>query len=94
MPVIHAEHSDRYAALELPFVLSDMEFHMSASIGVGLYPLDGGDGHALMKQGDAAMYRNKRERSGFASVDGRRLTDVLKGEHDLPCVRVHGFRGG
>jgi diguanylate cyclase (GGDEF)-like protein len=33
------------AALELPFVLSDMEFHMSASIGVGLYPLDGGDGH-------------------------------------------------
>jgi diguanylate cyclase (GGDEF)-like protein/PAS domain S-box-containing protein len=59
------------AALELPFVLSDMEFHMSASTGVGLYPFDGGDGHALMKQADAAMYRNKRERSGFASVDGR-----------------------
>ena len=59
------------ASLERPFVLSDMEFHMSASIGVGLFPLDGADGHGLMKQADAAMYRNKRERSGFASVDGR-----------------------
>jgi diguanylate cyclase (GGDEF)-like protein/PAS domain S-box-containing protein len=58
------------AALELPFMLADMEFHMSASIGVGLFPLDGEDGHALMKRADSAMYRNKRERSGFASVDG------------------------
>src|SRR5262245_34815027 len=63
------------AALELPFVLADMEFHMSASIGVGLFPRDGGDGHALLKHADAAMYRNKRERSGFASVDGRNGAD-------------------
>jgi diguanylate cyclase (GGDEF)-like protein/PAS domain S-box-containing protein len=60
------------ATLEQPFVLSDMEFHMSASIGVGLHPTDGEDAHTLTKRADAAMYRNKRERSGFASVDGRR----------------------
>jgi len=59
------------AALEQPFVLSDMEFHMSASIGVGLYPRDGADGQTVLKRADAAMYRNKRERAGFASVDGR-----------------------
>ena len=59
------------AALEQPFVLSDMEFHMSASIGVGLYPRDGADGQAVLKRADSAMYRNKRERAGFASVDGR-----------------------
>jgi diguanylate cyclase (GGDEF)-like protein/PAS domain S-box-containing protein len=63
------------AALERPFVLSDMEFHMSASIGVALCPHDGEDGHSLMKQADAAMYRNKRERAGFASVDGHRALD-------------------
>ena len=63
------------AALELPFVLSEMEFHMSASIGVGLFPLDGDDTQSILKQADAGMYRTKRERAGFASVNGARTSE-------------------
>ena len=42
-----------------PFALSGGEAHISSSIGVALYPTDGGDPQTLLKLADAAMYRAK-----------------------------------
>jgi diguanylate cyclase (GGDEF)-like protein/PAS domain S-box-containing protein len=42
-----------------PWVLGGHEFYVTASIGISVYPDDGGDLNALMKNADAAMYRAK-----------------------------------
>ena len=47
-------------ALALPARVEGEEFRLGASIGVSLYPADAGDGEALLRNADAAMYRAKR----------------------------------
>ncbi len=42
-----------------PWILDDREFYITASIGISIYPNDGGNLHELMKNADAAMYRAK-----------------------------------
>ena len=46
--------------LALPFMIDDHEFFISGSIGISLYPHDGGDTKTLMKNADTAMYRAKQ----------------------------------
>ncbi|CAN7198237.1 EAL domain-containing protein [Pseudoduganella sp. LjRoot289] len=52
------------AALDQPFVVADHELHVSGSIGIGLYPDDGGDVESLMRAADAAMYCAKENGRG------------------------------
>lgn len=42
-----------------PFVLNGYEFVVTTSIGISLYPSDGQDSEALLKNADIAMYRAK-----------------------------------
>lgn len=42
-----------------PFSISEGEMWVTASIGISLYPFDGEDTNALIKNADAAMYRAK-----------------------------------
>lgn len=63
------------AAMVAEKIIQDMErvlhignypLHVSASIGIGLYPDDGRDAETLLKHADAAMYRSKeRGRNTF-----------------------------
>ena len=54
------------AAIEEPFPVDDFEQFLSASIGISVYPEDGTDGDALVKNADIAMSRAKdRGRGGF-----------------------------
>lgn len=55
------------AALTLPHVLGDLELHISASIGISIYPEDGLTTEILIKNADMAMYHAKESgRNGFA----------------------------
>lgn len=42
-----------------PFVLDGVEVFATASIGISVFPHDGKDAHALMRNADAALYRSK-----------------------------------
>lgn len=44
-----------------PFALRDHEFHVTASIGISVYPFDGEDERLLMKNADIAMYQSKED---------------------------------
>ena len=44
-----------------PVILMDQECRVTASIGIAMYPLDGADEQALMKNADIAMYFAKEE---------------------------------
>ena len=46
-------------AIREPFVLNGHELHVTTSIGIAMYPDDGGDADMLMKNADIAMYRAK-----------------------------------
>jgi diguanylate cyclase (GGDEF)-like protein/PAS domain S-box-containing protein len=46
-------------ALSAPYELKDHELHVTASIGISLYPSDGQEGTDLIEKADAAMYRAK-----------------------------------
>jgi diguanylate cyclase (GGDEF)-like protein/PAS domain S-box-containing protein len=45
--------------LRAPFLVNGNELHVSASIGISLYPADGDTADALMRAADAAMYHAK-----------------------------------
>jgi diguanylate cyclase (GGDEF)-like protein len=47
------------AATVDPFILDDKPFHITASIGISAYPVDGDDEKSLMKNADIAMYLAK-----------------------------------
>ncbi|MBX9704942.1 MAG: EAL domain-containing protein, partial [Gammaproteobacteria bacterium] len=46
-------------AIAKPFVIYNYELFVSASIGISIYPKDGNDEQALLKNADIAMYRAK-----------------------------------
>jgi diguanylate cyclase (GGDEF)-like protein/PAS domain S-box-containing protein len=57
--------------LSRPIVVDGERFQINASIGIALFPLDGGDPDALLKQSDMAMYKAKgagRGRFEFATM--------------------------
>lgn len=47
-------------ALEAPLRAGGEDLRLGASVGISLYPADAGDGDALLRNADAAMYRAKR----------------------------------
>jgi diguanylate cyclase (GGDEF)-like protein len=47
-------------ALAAEFRVGNRRLRLAASIGVSVFPADGGDGEALLRNADAAMYRAKQ----------------------------------
>ena len=44
-----------------PITIGDSEIFAAASIGIGIYPVDGSDTHTVMKNADAALHHSKSE---------------------------------
>ncbi|MFN2442430.1 MAG: putative bifunctional diguanylate cyclase/phosphodiesterase [Thermoanaerobaculia bacterium] len=60
----HAEHAGKVArkildVLASPFPLGAREVFVTASLGIAIFPNDGADAEALVKNSDTAMYRAK-----------------------------------
>jgi len=47
------------AAISRPFIVDDHEMHMTASIGITIFPFDDTDIQSLLRNADTAMYRAK-----------------------------------
>ncbi|GAB2513860.1 putative bifunctional diguanylate cyclase/phosphodiesterase [Lysobacter humi (ex Lee et al. 2017)] len=74
-------------ALREPVEVEEHRLHVSASIGIALYPQDAQDMRSLMRQADAALYHAKHAGRGrfsyFTRSMGERAERRLRLEHDL-----------
>ncbi len=66
------------AVLAQPYALEGHEYHLTASIGISIFPGDGSDTQALLKHAETAMYRAKSE--------GRNTYEFYSSE-----MNVHSF---
>jgi diguanylate cyclase (GGDEF)-like protein/PAS domain S-box-containing protein len=81
-------------SLKRPFMLSGQSIHVSASIGVALYPTDGENVEELVRNADLAMHTVKTQgRNGHAFFD-RSMVSPSSGkialEHDLHLALSSG----
>jgi diguanylate cyclase (GGDEF)-like protein/PAS domain S-box-containing protein len=70
-------------ALEPPFVLSDVELRMSASIGTAVFPDDATAPSELLARADTTMYRAKRASHGEQTTGGEHVRGELPLASDL-----------
>ena len=74
-------------ALTQPFLVSGRRLYVTASMGIGIYPLDGMDASALRRAADAAMYESKlsgKDRIRFFNPETRTaFVEHLELESDL-----------
>ena len=74
LPSAESEAASRAAemilkALEERFQIDDLTLHISASIGVAVYPEDGADAETLLRHADVAMYQAKRRKCSYDVYD-------------------------
>jgi diguanylate cyclase (GGDEF)-like protein/PAS domain S-box-containing protein len=81
-------------ALALPFAVGDMNFSVTGSIGVAMYPNDGLTLDDLVKHADTAMYRVKeRGRGSFRFYKPQMNVDLLsrmKMDHAMRLALANG----
>jgi len=83
------------AAVEQPLELDGMDLHVSACVGISLYPEDGTDGDTLIRNADVAMFQSKRDSASnirfyssafsdeavhFVSTEGKVQRGIANGE--------------
>lgn len=70
-----------------PYVIEEHDLYTSPSIGIAIFPTDGGNGDTLMKNADAAMYHAKSAgRNNFQFFDAKMneaAVERLNMEHSL-----------
>ena len=75
------------AAMQPPFVVNNVTLHVTASIGISLFPADGEEAGGLLSKADVAMYRAKdlgRNHYQFYSTEmGARALERLSMENSL-----------
>src|SRR5437773_3238315 len=82
-------------ALRWPFMLQGETCHLTASIGISLYPNDGADLASLLKNADIATYRAKEQgKNNYLFYSGEmndhlsrseEHTSELQSHHDIVC---------
>lgn len=102
--VVLEDHSGGEAAAEMaqamldavirPFEINGHEVQIGASVGIALYPMDGEDAEALMKNADVAMYRAIHEAPNgyrfFTPTMDSELTERRRLEADLRRAAMRG----
>ena len=82
------------AAIEAPLEIEDRVLHVSASVGIALFPEDGQDMRMLTKQADTALYHAKQSGrarySYFTAVMSERADQRLRLEGELRAAVADG----
>jgi diguanylate cyclase (GGDEF)-like protein/PAS domain S-box-containing protein len=75
--VVKRKTEEILSRISHPCVISDMEFSVTASVGVAIFPQDGDDPHVLLRNADTAMYRSKRKGRNTYQIFTPEMGDVV-----------------
>jgi diguanylate cyclase (GGDEF)-like protein len=70
-------------AIRVPFSIDINRFHLSASIGVALFPSPGCGANDLVRQADTAMYRAKHDGRSRISIYNHQMQEETRGRLHL-----------
>ncbi|RJG07768.1 EAL domain-containing protein [Noviherbaspirillum cavernae] len=73
-------------ALSTPFQIDGHDIFVATSVGISIYPYDGTDVGTLLKHADTAMYRAKKNNSGFEFFEPsmeHSISEHVRMENDL-----------
>jgi predicted signal transduction protein with EAL and GGDEF domain len=76
--VLEGIAADLLACVQQPFAVDEVSLEVGASIGIARFPLDGRDGHTLLRRADIAMYAAKEAQTGC---------QLYAAEHDHHSLR-------
>ncbi len=65
-----------FDAVSAPMKIGQLKLTVRASIGIAVCPTDGASAEALLKSADNAMYRAKRQNTGYAFFAEGAAADV------------------
>jgi len=66
------------AAMQVPMLIGHHELHLGTSIGISLFPQDGHDVSALMRNADLAMYQSKEQGGNRFSFYSEKMTQEAR----------------
>jgi predicted signal transduction protein with EAL and GGDEF domain len=81
-------------AVSEPLDLDGKPLQLSCSIGIGVYPEDGGSGEALIRNADTAMYRAKQSGRGGWQLHSPALNTRTRERLALEQELVHALEHG
>lgn len=77
-----------------PCVVQGMEFSVTASAGIAIFPQDGDDPHVLLRNADTAMYRSKRKGRNIYEVFTPEMGDVVMKRVEIDNKLRHALEAG
>jgi len=81
-------------AISLVFVLNGQEMYLTASMGISIYPADGGDPDTLVKNAHSAMYHVKeQDKNGYQFYTSRMNSAAFERLTKENCLRKAIERG-
>ena len=77
-----------------PIQLAERELFISSSIGIAIYPSDGVDAEALVKNADRAMYAAKRQGKNRYQFCNESINESALAKHELDSAMRKGLSRG
>ncbi|MCK5396374.1 MAG: EAL domain-containing protein, partial [Gammaproteobacteria bacterium] len=77
-----------------PCVIQEMEFSVTASVGIAIFPQDGDDPHVLLRNADTAMYRSKRKGRNTYEIFTPEMGDVVMKRVEIDNKLRHALEDG
>ncbi len=92
--VIKLKAEELLQAVSAPCLVQEMEFSVTASAGIAIFPQDGDDPHALLRNADTAMYRSKRKGRNTYEVFTPEMGDVIMKRVEIDNKLRHALDNG
>ena len=92
--IVRHKAEDILKRVAKPCVIQGMEFSVTASVGVSIFPQDGDDPHVLLKNADTAMYRSKRKGGNTYEIFTPEMGDVVMKRVEIDNKLRHALEGG
>jgi EAL domain-containing protein (putative c-di-GMP-specific phosphodiesterase class I) len=92
--IVKKKTEDILRRVSKPCLIQDMEFSVTASAGVAIFPQDGDDPHVLLRNADTAMYRSKRKGRNSFEIFTPEMGDVEMKRVEIDNKLRHALDAG